>query len=32
MMIQTDGTRQRECPRKPWWGGVKEDNKSLGLS
>ena len=32
MMLEVGGISQRGCPKKTWWGCVKNDMESLGLS
>ena len=32
IMWEVEGIRQRGCPKKTWWGCVKNDMESLGLS
>jgi len=31
-MLEVGGISQRGCPKKTWWGCVKNDMESLGLS
>jgi len=31
MVIEVDGNKTEECPRKSWWFDVQDDMKNFGL-